>query len=138
MIIPDLKELLAYKNQLVVQAFCKQHRQFSVKQAEDYFADLLGWMWLTVYRKNRHKATWLFGPLLILDDMWHCFILHTRDYQTFCQRFFGDFFHHDPEENGKEHQLEAEELSDFLNDAFTHLEEKWVERHFSSLLADGT
>lgn len=32
-----------------------------------------------------------------LDLIWHQFILHTRLYQDFCEREFGEFLHHDPE-----------------------------------------
>jgi hypothetical protein len=35
-------------------------------------------------------------PSQIADDLWHEFILHTREYQDFCKRAFGDFFHHTP------------------------------------------
>lgn len=32
-----------------------------------------------------------------LDSFWHHFILHTRLYQDFCQKEFGEYLHHDPE-----------------------------------------
>jgi hypothetical protein len=35
-------------------------------------------------------------PSQIADDLWHEFILHTRDYQEFCRRAFGGFLHHTP------------------------------------------
>lgn len=35
-------------------------------------------------------------PSKVVDDLWHEFILHTRDYQKFCQQAFGGFFHHIP------------------------------------------
>ncbi len=30
------------------------------------------------------------------DDLWHEFILYTRDYDAFCRRAFGGFLHHTP------------------------------------------
>jgi hypothetical protein len=35
-------------------------------------------------------------PSQVADDLWHEFILHTRDYGRFCDRAFGRFLHHTP------------------------------------------
>jgi len=35
-------------------------------------------------------------PSQLVDDLWHEFILYTRNYQQFCQQAFGRFFHHTP------------------------------------------
>lgn len=35
-------------------------------------------------------------PSQVVDDLWHEFILHTRDYQEFCSKAFGQFLHHSP------------------------------------------
>jgi len=35
-------------------------------------------------------------PSQVADDLWHEFILYTRNYQQFCNRAFGKFFHHTP------------------------------------------
>jgi hypothetical protein len=35
-------------------------------------------------------------PSQVTDDLWHEFILYTRNYQQFCQRAFGRFMHHTP------------------------------------------
>ena len=35
-------------------------------------------------------------PSQVVDDLWHEFILHTRDYQAFCNEAFGQFLHHTP------------------------------------------
>jgi hypothetical protein len=35
-------------------------------------------------------------PSQVADDLWHEFILYTRNYETFCQRAFGRFLHHTP------------------------------------------
>jgi hypothetical protein len=44
-----------------------------------------------------HTGETLLGmPSKVVDDLWHEFILHTQDYQRFCQRAFGGFFHHIP------------------------------------------
>ena len=35
-------------------------------------------------------------PSQVADDLWHEFILYTRDYDSFCRRAFGTFLHHTP------------------------------------------
>jgi hypothetical protein len=35
-------------------------------------------------------------PSQVADDLWHEFILYTKNYQQFCQKAFGTFFHHTP------------------------------------------
>ena len=35
-------------------------------------------------------------PSQAADDLWHEFILYTRDYQRFCGQAFGGFLHHTP------------------------------------------
>jgi hypothetical protein len=35
-------------------------------------------------------------PSRVADDLWHEFILYTRDYQRFCRKAFGGFLHHMP------------------------------------------
>lgn len=35
-------------------------------------------------------------PSQVADDLWHEFILYTREYKNFCDRAFGGFLHHTP------------------------------------------
>lgn len=35
-------------------------------------------------------------PSQVVDDLWHEFILYTREYDRFCKRAFGRFLHHTP------------------------------------------
>jgi hypothetical protein len=35
-------------------------------------------------------------PSQVVDDLWHEFILYTRNYQLFCRHAFGRFLHHTP------------------------------------------
>jgi hypothetical protein len=35
-------------------------------------------------------------PSQVADDLWHEFILYTRNYDDFCRRAFGRFMHHTP------------------------------------------
>ena len=35
-------------------------------------------------------------PSQVVDDLWHEFILHTRHYEVFCRKTFGQLMHHTP------------------------------------------
>ena len=36
------------------------------------------------------------SPSETVDEIWHNFILFTKDYSEFCNKFFGKFIHHTP------------------------------------------
>jgi hypothetical protein len=46
------------------------------------------------YLKSGRKPVSM--PSQVTDDLWHEFILYTRNYQRFCQQAFGHFMHHTP------------------------------------------
>jgi hypothetical protein len=48
---------------------------------------------LTYHKSNHHRVAM---PSQVVDDLWHEFILFTRDYQSFCRTAFGEFLHHTP------------------------------------------
>lgn len=133
---PILAELLDYNNERVLHYYCHQHTKVTPTQAKRLFADLLAWLWLNTYRQNHNKKTYLFGSLLALDDVWHAFILHTRDYHQFCNHYFEEYIHHEIEPIGIEHELCPEEIESFLMDCFDYLGEDWVMRYFSDLIKE--
>jgi hypothetical protein len=49
-------------------------------------------------------------PSQVADDLWHEFILYTREYEAFCRRAFGDFLHHTPAVVLSEHRKGNEGL----------------------------
>lgn len=130
----DLAQIVAYKNPQVISHFCHHHPDVSPEQVPQLFADLLAWMWLSEQRKSRGKRTLLFGPLLVLDEVWHSFILHTQLYTDFCLQYFGYYFHHDVEPVGFEYQITEQDLTDFLQDSFQYLGSGWVSRCFAGAL----
>lgn len=131
--VPDI---IHYRNPTVIDYFSKKNPQYSPEECQQLFTDLMAWFKLKSIRHQANKKTWLFGPLLLIDEMWHSFILHTREYCKFSQQFFNEYLHHDIEPIGLEHHLSPEELADFLNDSFEYLGEDWVMRYFSKFLED--
>jgi len=44
----------------------------------------------------KSKCKFISMPSQVADDLWHEFILYTRDYEDFCEKAFGQFLHHTP------------------------------------------
>lgn len=63
----------------------------------------------------------------IIDEVWHAFLLHTRDYQAFCQKAYGRFVHHRP--NTPTTPASPEAISNFrtaYRNAFGDLHPIWT------------
>jgi hypothetical protein len=41
-------------------------------------------------------------PSVVVDDLWHEMVLHTREYAEFCDAALGRFLHHVPETDGRD------------------------------------
>lgn len=46
------------------------------------------------YSNSGHRFVAM--PSQVADDLWHEFILYTKDYDAFCRKAFGHFLHHTP------------------------------------------
>jgi hypothetical protein len=106
---PSLEDVLSYENGDVIKSFLKS---FDVpkEEAEELFEQLKCMLWLMNelnFDKDQLKgnAFSIDQSLLVLDEMWHCFILFTEEYMQFCISHFGHFIHHEPiVEIGEERQ----------------------------------
>src|SRR5262245_2003571 len=95
-----LEEILEYKNPAVIRRFQKEHPDKS-HRAENIFADLMRFFWGTkkhlLDRTDQPKNEDLNFFFLMdedmreIDQMWHVFLLYTRDYTDYCQRYFGEY-----------------------------------------------
>jgi hypothetical protein len=47
---------------------------------------------------QRARGRFVSMPSQVADDLWHEFILFTRNYEVFCQKAFGKYLHHTPVE----------------------------------------
>lgn len=99
----DLKKILKYKNSEIVARFCVRYG-VSKATANVIFKDMLCFFWLARRAdelrregaQNVPEHVDILEPILIIDEMWHTFVLYTRDYIDFSCRYFGEYFHHDP------------------------------------------
>ena len=91
--IYSLYEALEYQNNAVVYRFTTL---WDVKfaEAKDLFLEAKRWLWLCAQLEE--KRLMITTPLLIIDEMWHNFILFSREYMKYCQDYFGRYIHHAP------------------------------------------
>jgi hypothetical protein len=90
---PSLARVLRYRNDDVLHRFLKLY-DVSWAEAEDLFTEVKKWLWLCSLPEA--KALSITSPMHMMDEMWHNFVLFTRDYAIFCDRYFGRLLHHAP------------------------------------------
>ncbi len=77
----------------VRQRFALQHHALTGDQIATVEAAARQWFRLAAC----HPRAKLWMPSVIVDDLWHEWVLHTREYAAFCEAAFGRFLHHVPE-----------------------------------------
>lgn len=92
-----MKNIFKYTNQNVIEKYSEEFN-LSLSDAEFHFKGMI--KFLITCSKSKMPCY----PNAILDNMWHTFILFTRDYYTFCNSYLGQFIHHVPMKRGQEIQ----------------------------------
>lgn len=96
--ITDLAEALSYRNDEVVARFCADHG-YTLEQGHEIFIETKRWLWLCAHHAAAghpgHSLS-MSEEMMVIDEMWHTFLLFTFDYADFCQRYLGRFVHHQP------------------------------------------
>jgi hypothetical protein len=128
---------LSYENAEVVDSFRANH-DVSLEEARELFEDTKKWLWLCGTRPRSMRLT-VFGPMKRLDEMWHTFILFTREYTEYCMDNFGFYIHHAPTtraESERDRQRAAELRDErrammlLLHDEFGEATlRRWFETH---------
>jgi hypothetical protein len=100
---PKLNELLQYENPDVYKLY-EQNYPKNKLAAKTAFQEMLKYLWLA----NQHEIDLAEKPhdpdlpprcimlrsMREIDEMWHEFILFTREYTEFCETYFGRYLHH--------------------------------------------
>lgn len=130
---PELTHLMQFKNDRIVARYQKDYPQ-SKMPPEESWMELMKFIWLC----HKHRAdkkrvpedkTLQFSCVIHaemkdIDNMWHTFLIFTRDYHQFCLDCLGGiFFHHEPLEEGEQmdHDQYEEELTCYLSYIYDNL-----------------
>ena len=139
-----LADLLSYRHEGVINRFARVHG-VSRGRSEVLFVETLKWLWLA--RRAREAAPSglvlsIHPEILGIDEMWHVFLLFTRDYAALCDAHLGGFVHHDPAPEGPREAVDAAvfaaelgALYGFVHDELgeTTLRAWFEERRFAAL-----
>lgn len=100
--IRPLGEVLQYQNEDVVVRFSQDY-QVAIEDSYEIFHEMKRWLWFSAKRtiavdsgNSEHVAVPLFNEARAVDLMWHTFLLYSRDYMDFCDRYLGFYLHHQP------------------------------------------
>lgn len=140
----QLEQLLQYQNPNILQRYAADfpHNQLSGPQA---LQELVKFFWLAEKHRREHRAEpankalhfqcTIHPEMQEIDDMWHTFLLFTRDYSSFCRSYFGRFIHHVPnvEEKPVPKAQFKREFARFASYVYDHLGEEtliaWFEQN---------
>jgi len=86
----QLERMLSYTNENIISRFLDMF-DMSEDEAKDLFTETRKFLFIC-----QLKDVFIPDDLLIIDEMWHNFVLFTKDYQAFCDTHFGKYFHHLP------------------------------------------
>lgn len=103
--LPTLEQALAYENEDIPRRFLDDW-VMELEDARLLFDDVKRWLFLGE-QPDVVEAT-IHGPLLILDEMWHNFVLFTKEYTAYCTDVYGRYLHHGPTTQREALQVEAE------------------------------
>jgi hypothetical protein len=93
--VAPLAEVLQYKNDRVVRKFLQQY-EIPPREARLLFRETLKFLWLSTRKPN----VMILHQMLMLDEMWHTFVLFSSAYEDFCMKYFGRMVHHFPAVKG--------------------------------------
>ena len=76
----------------LLERFAEKHPDLTPAQREQVVRGLRQFFLVHL----RRDCDYVSMPSRVVDDLWHEFILYTREYRDFCSRAFGKFLHHLP------------------------------------------
>jgi hypothetical protein len=144
--LPELTELLKYRHEPVIKAYVRD-RGGDEEKARDLFTSMLKFLWISekhISDKKRNPSDTSLDFIFVMheemrdiDNMWHNFILYTRDYTAFCEKYFGKFLHHQPDIADQMVQTEgefSEHMEKYLTYVYDNLGEGTVRHWFAAHL----
>lgn len=136
------QNLMTYKHEMVISRYRNEYPNASMS-AEETFTELMKYFWLCQKHASDKKhlpeddslnfKCAIHVEMEEIDNMWHTFLLFTRDYLAFCNKFFaGEFIHHDPlsEKINISKEAYESELQRYLTYIYENLGEETLMKWF--------
>jgi hypothetical protein len=100
---------LAYEAPFLIKKLLKDHIVETYKEGEALFTEVKKYLVLV----SSYNTVIFEMYSLRVDEVWHQFILYTREYMDFCERFFGRYIPHSPSNAPKMEPVSSVEVSSF-------------------------
>lgn len=92
----SLQRALAYRNDQIVFRFMETYG-VTLRDARELFLEAKRWIWLMARSEACGGPTLIIDDrLIMIDEMWHTFILFSKEYHRYCETHFGHYVHHAP------------------------------------------
>jgi len=102
-------DALEYEAPFLIEKLLKEHIADTSEEAEALFTEVKRYF---VLIRSDHTKIWKMRSLRI-DAVWHQFILFTGEYMKFCERFFGTYIPHRPDNAPKPETMNSTETMSF-------------------------
>jgi len=80
---------LGYRNDGVIERIAKDEN-VSLEEATQLFKDTLMFLYMAA------TSSAVSVPTVAIDVGWHAFLMFTKDYADYCEKYLGKFVHHRP------------------------------------------
>ncbi len=142
-----LEKLLQYKNSHLLKRYRNDYPDNQLS-AEEALKELLKFLWLSDKRQQEVKrnpknrslqfACTVHTEMKEIDDMWHTFLLFTRDYMEFCFNYFGHYLHHEPNTKRRKpiDKKYKKALENYFSYIYDHLGEATLRKWFAATLKE--
>lgn len=98
----------------------------SREEAMEIWSETKKWLWLC--NESRTEKTQLnmmiTEHLLMIDEMWHNFILYTKTYEKFCMDNFNRFIHHSPTSKSEKDNPDLDSFQEKLRNQLSYIFDK--------------
>lgn len=114
----DLEKCLAFECEDIPDRLRKSMYELSEEEAQNWWMEGKKWIWLLAEshmdaKEHPHLSLFIDSSTFWLDEIWHNFVLFTREYHKFCQDNFGFYVHHAPAtKKDKEERKERADLGE--------------------------
>lgn len=95
--LPDKAQIINWRHEPTILRLMHENR-WTYDTASLWFSDFMKWLYTCRrYIQEKDKPFEMDG-LHFLDEVWHAYILHTKDYFKMSSELFGlEYIHHTPE-----------------------------------------
>lgn len=123
--LPNKSDLKNWTCEPVILRLMSENR-WPRRISEQWFKDFMCWFYSSCRWNQENKTPFMMDGMHYLDDVWHAYILNTKDYFFMCKELFGvDYIHHEPVNPFKKEPMEQ----DVYRNQLLFLLEEWGEEY---------